>query len=59
MVITAIEDGTPAGAAAAEGRIRTGDVILEVAQREVASPQEAASFVKEVLDAGDRVLLLT
>jgi serine protease Do len=59
VVITAIEDGTPAGAAAAEGRIRTGDVILEVAQREVASPQEAAGFVKEVLDAGDRVLLLT
>jgi serine protease Do len=59
VVITAIDEDTPAGAAAAEGRIRTGDVILEVAQREVSVPQEAADLVKGVLDAGDRVLLLT
>ncbi len=57
VVITDIAQDSPAGAAAAENRIRTGDVIVEVAQNEVATPQDVAARVDEAVRAQSRVVL--
>ena len=58
VVITEISPDTPAGAAAAENRIRAGDVIVEVAQQEVATPQAVAEKVNEAVSAQNKVVLL-
>jgi len=58
VVITEIAPDSPAGAAAAENRIRTGDVIVEVAQAEVATAQAVADKVNEAVAAQTRVILL-
>ena len=58
VVITEIAPDSPAGTAAAENRIRTGDVIVEVAQAEVATPQAVADKVDEAVAAQTRVILL-
>jgi serine protease Do len=58
VVITEITPDTPAGAAAAENRIRAGDVIVEVAQSEVATPQAVADKVGEAIAAQNKVVLL-
>jgi serine protease Do len=57
VVITEISPDSAAGAAAAENRIRTGDVIVEVAQQEVSTPQAVADKVSEAVGAGGRVVL--
>ncbi|MCC6920024.1 MAG: DegQ family serine endoprotease [Alphaproteobacteria bacterium] len=57
VVITEIAQDSPAGAAAAENRIRVGDVILEVAQQEVSTPQAVADKVGEAIKADGRVVL--
>lgn len=58
VVITEINQSSPAGTAAAENRIRVGDVIVEVAQQEVASPQAVAERVSEAVKAQSKVVLL-
>lgn len=58
VVITDIAQDSPAGAAAAENRIRAGDVIVEVAQQEVNSPQAVADKVTEAVGSQSRVVLL-
>ncbi len=57
VVITEISQDSPAGAAAAEGRIRVGDVIVEVGQQEVATAQAVADKVGEAVNARNRVVL--
>ncbi len=59
VAITAIAEGTPAGEAAAENRIRVGDVIMEVGQQEVATPQDVADKVAAAEASQTRVLLVT
>lgn len=58
VVVTDIKEDSPAGYAASEGRIRKGDVILEVQQEEVASPDDVTVKVKKVVDAKGKVVLL-
>ena len=58
IVITEINPDTPAAAAAAENRIRAGDVIVEVGQQEVSTPQAVADKVNEAVSAQNRVILL-
>jgi serine protease Do len=58
IVITEISPDTPAAAAAAENRIRAGDVIVEVGQQEVSTPQQVVDKVNEAVSAQNRVILL-
>ncbi len=57
VVITDIGQDSPAGAAASEGRIRVGDVIVEVGQQEVTTAQAVADKVGEAVNARNRVVL--
>jgi serine protease Do len=57
VVITDIGQDSPAGAAASEGRIRVGDVIVEVGQQEVTTPQAVSDKVGEAVNAHNRVVL--
>ena len=57
VVITDIAPDSPAGQAAQEGRLRVGDVIVEVAQQEVATAQAVADRVGEAVSANNRVVL--
>ncbi len=57
VVITEIAQNSPAGTAASEGRIRVGDVIVEVGQQEVTAPQAVADKVGEAVGARSRVVL--
>ncbi len=57
VVITDIGQDTPAGMAASEGRIRVGDVIVEVGQQEVATAQAVADKVDEAVKGNSRVVL--
>lgn len=57
VVITDISQDSPAGAAASEGRIRVGDVIVEVGQQEVTTAQAVSDRVGEAVSAGNRVVL--
>ena len=57
VIITEIGQDSPAGAAASEGRVRVGDVIVEVGQQEVTTPQAVADKVGEAVRARNRVVL--
>ncbi len=57
VVITDITPESPAGQAAGEGRLRVGDVIVEVAQQEVTTPQAVSERVGEAVSANNRVVL--
>ena len=57
VVITDIGQDSPAGAAASEGRIRVGDVIVEVGQQEVTTAQAVSDKVGEAVNANNRVVL--
>lgn len=57
VVIVDIQSNTPAAIAASEGRVRAGDVIVEVAQEQVRSPEDVVAKVKSVVDANGRVVL--
>jgi len=57
VVITDIGQDSPAGAAASEGRIRVGDVIVEVGQQEVTTAQAVSDKVGEAVKASNRVVL--
>jgi len=58
VVVTSIKGGSPAGFAQDENRIREGDVIVEVQQEQVNSPEEVETRVKSVVDAKGKVVLL-
>ena len=57
VVITDITPDTPAGQAAGEGRLRVGDVVVEVAQQEVTTAQAVSDRVGEAVSASNRVVL--
>lgn len=57
VVITDIGQDSPAAAAASEGRVRVGDVIVEVGQQEVVTAQAVADKVGEAVNARNRVVL--
>ncbi|MBM3602992.1 MAG: DegQ family serine endoprotease, partial [Alphaproteobacteria bacterium] len=52
-----IESVAPGGAAAERG-LQAGDVVIEVAQQEVAMPQQLADKIKEAQDGGKKSVLL-
>jgi serine protease Do len=58
VIIVDIKEDSPAGYAASEGRVRKGDVIEEVQQETVASPEDVSGKVKKVVDAKGKVVLL-
>lgn len=58
VVVTSIKGDSPAGSAQSEGRIREGDVIVEVQQEAVSSIEDVVQRVKNVVDAKGKVVLL-
>lgn len=54
VVVTAVEPGSPS----AEKRIQAGDTIVEVAQEQVATPDDVAAAVKKLKDMGRKSALL-
>jgi serine protease Do len=52
-----IESIAPSGSAAERG-LQPGDVLLEVAQQEVTTPQQLADKIKEAQDSGKKSVLL-
>ncbi len=57
VVVVEIQNNTPAAIAASEGRVRAGDVIVEVAQEQVRSPEDVIAKVQNVINANGRVVL--
>ncbi len=58
VVITAIAPGSAGATAEADGRIRVGDVIVQVAQQEVSAAQDAADKVNAAASSGMKVVML-